>query len=96
MRDLLATPSNQLRASMAGDRLNEKTSLWLILEVWDRSFFKERNILSPRLMHLNLPPLDAFLPQEKITHANKNAYKDIPVPELHPTKTAPKVVPPVL
>lgn len=94
MRDLLATPSNQLHENMAAARLNEKTSLWLILEVWDRSFFKARNILSPRLMLL--PPLDAFLPQEKITHANKNAYKDIPVPELHPTKTAPKVAPPVL
>lgn len=34
MRDLLATPSNQLHASMAAARLNEKTSLWLILEVW--------------------------------------------------------------
>lgn len=96
MRDLLATPSNQLHENMAAARLNEKTSLWLILEVWDRSFFKARNILSPRLMHFNLPPLDAFLPQEKITHANKNAYKDIPVPELHPTKTAPKVAPPGL
>lgn len=96
MRDLLATPSNQLHVSMAEDRLNENTSFWLILEEWDRSIFKARNILSPRLMHFKLPPLATFLPQQKITREMKNVYQNIPMPEVHSTKAAPKVVPPVL